>query len=76
MRTTTLDPMSLNEVIDLENAPFVIEGQGENAIRIYFESEANLQEYLEMESHGANGLSGLGSIFDAMAENPDTGSIN
>ncbi len=76
MRINTLDPMTLNDVVDLESAPFVIEGEGENAMKIYFESEANKAEYLGMESHGAEGMSGLGKIFDAMAENPDTGSIN
>ena len=76
MRVNTLDPMTLNDVEDLENAPFVIEGHGENAMKIYFESEANRAEYLGMESHGAEGMSGLREIFDAMADNPDTGSIN
>ncbi len=76
MRTTTLDPMTLNDVIDLNNAPFVIEGEGDNAMKIYFESEQNREEYLNMEMHGSGDLSGLKDIFDAMADNPDTGSIN
>ena len=66
MRINTLDPMTLNDVEDLENAPFIIEGEGENAMKIYFESEANLAEYLGMEIHGAEGMSGLGKIFDAI----------
>ncbi len=76
MRINTLDPMSLNDVINLDNAPFVIEGEGDKAMKIYFESTQNRDEYLEMESHGAGDLSGLNAIFDAMADNPDTGSIN
>ncbi len=76
MRITTLDPMTLNDVSNLDTAPFVIEGKGDNAIKIYFESEQNRREYLEMESHGAESMSGLNDIFKAMAENPDTGSIN
>lgn len=76
MRVYTLDPMTLNDVTDLENAPFVIEGEGDNVVKIYFESEENRNGYLEMESHGAGDLSGLNAIFDAMADNPDTGSIN
>ena len=76
MRVTTLDPMSLNDVTDLDNAPFVIEGEGESAMKIYFESEANRAEYLEMETHGSGDLSGLKAIFDGMADNPNTGSIN
>ncbi|MDJ0805835.1 MAG: hypothetical protein QNJ78_03290 [Gammaproteobacteria bacterium] len=76
MRTTTLDPMSLNDVTDLENAPFILEGEGDSAIKIYFETEKNRDEYLEMEIHGAGDLSGLKQIFDDMADNPNTGSIN
>lgn len=78
MNITTLDPMTLNDVTDLDNAPFLVEGEGSNAIKIYFENEENMQEYIDMDMHGANGGSGdaLKKIFDAMAENPDTGSIN
>ncbi len=76
MRTTTLDPMSLNDVTDLENAPFVIEGEGENEIKIYFETMQNRDDYLNMELHGSGDLSGLKKIFDDMADNPNTGSIN
>ncbi len=76
MRTTTTDPMSLNDVTDLDNAPYVIEGEGDQAIKIYFESEQNRVDYLEMELHGSGDLSGLNGIFDAMADNPNTGSIN
>jgi len=76
MRVTTLDPMSLNDVTNLDEAPFLIEGEGHNAIKIYFESEANRAEYLDMELHGSGDLSGLKAIFDGMADNPNTGSIN
>lgn len=53
MRVTTLDPISLEDVTDLENAPFVVEGEGEGAIKIYFRSEQKRREYLDMEMHGA-----------------------
>lgn len=76
MITTTLDPITLNDVTDLENAPYVIEGEGDGALRIYFESEANKQEYLNTELHGSDDMSGLKNIYDDMAENPNTGSIN
>lgn len=76
MRVSTTDPMTLNDVTDLDHAPSVVEGQGDNAIRIYFESEQNRADYLAMESHGAGDLAGLKHIFDAMADNPNTGSIN
>ena len=76
MRISTMDPMTLNDVADTEHAPFVIEGKGEQAIKIYFETEENRQDYLDMEMHGSDNISGLKGIYDAMADNPDTGSIN
>jgi len=76
MITTTLDPISMNDVVDPESAPFIIEGEGENALKIYFESEANRQEYLAIPVHGSEEMSGLKKIYDDMADNPNTGSIN
>jgi len=76
MITTTLDPISLNDVKDIETAPYLIEGEGPNALKIYFESEANKQEYLNTPVHGSDGISGLKQIYDDMADNPNTGSIN
>ena len=76
MITTTLDPITLNDVTDLENAPYVIEGEGDGALRIYFESEENKQEYLNTAVHGSDYMSGLKNIYDDMADNPNTGSIN
>jgi len=76
MITVTRDPITLNDVQDLVNAPFVVEGQDDKAVKIYFESESNRDEYLGMESHEGVNSAGLKKIFDEMAENPDTGSIN
>jgi hypothetical protein len=76
MITTTLDPITLNDVTDIENAPYVIEGEGDGALRIYFESEKNKQEYLNTPVHGSDNMSGLKNIYDDMADNPNTGSIN
>ena len=78
MNFHTLDPITLNDVTDLESAPFVIEGEGQGAIKIYFESEENKNEYLDIDTHGSDGSgsSALKIIFDEMADNPDTGSIN
>ena len=50
MRVTTTDPISGNEVTVTENAPFVFEGSGEDALKIYFESQENKESYLEIES--------------------------
>jgi hypothetical protein len=76
MITTTLDPISLNDVTDIDNAPYVVEGEGDGALKIYFESEENKQEYLDTPVHGSEDMSGLKKIYDDMADNPDTGSIN
>ena len=76
MRICTLDPMTLNDVTDLDHAPFVVEGEGENAMKIYFESEQNRDDYVNMEMHGGCDLPGLKTIFNEMADNPNTGSIN
>lgn len=76
MITFSRDPITLNDVKNLESAPFLIEGQGPGMIKIYFESDANKQEYLETEMHCGVQSSGLRKIFDEMADNPNTGSIN
>jgi hypothetical protein len=76
MRVTTLDPISLEDVTDLEFAPFLIEGEGDHAIKIYFQTEENRRSYLEMEVHGSANSAGLRKIFDDAADSPITGTIN
>lgn len=76
MITVTRDPITLNDVKDLASAPFLIEGSDDRAVKIYFESETNRDAYLKLEMHEGVNSSGLKKIFDDMAENPDTGSIN
>ena len=51
MITVTRDPITLNDVHDLANAPFVVEGQNDKAVKIYFESVSNRDEYLATETH-------------------------
>ena len=46
---TTLDPISLHEVPDPENHPCIYEGDGENGLEIYFETEENRQTYLNLK---------------------------
>ena len=36
MITSTRDPISMNDVTDLEHAPYVIEGEGPNALKIFW----------------------------------------
>lgn len=76
MITFTRDPITLNDVLNLAEAPFVVEGQGSGQVKIYFESEANRQAYLETETHAGVVTPGLKRIFEDMADNPNTGSIN
>lgn len=49
MRIETTDPITGNTLKNPEGHPFVIEGSGENALKIYFESEESKRAYLEIE---------------------------
>lgn len=72
MRICTLDPITLGDVTDLENAPFVMDG----GLKIYFQSEANKCEYLDIPMHTGENIPGLKKIFDDMADCEITGGIN
>jgi hypothetical protein len=48
IRTTT-DPITLHDVPNPEQHPCLYEGDGENGLEIYFESEETKQMYLDME---------------------------
>lgn len=48
IRTTT-DPISLHDVPDPEHHPCLYEGDGDNGLEIYFESEHNRELYMELE---------------------------
>ncbi|MGD2083908.1 MAG: hypothetical protein PVF91_13170 [Chromatiales bacterium] len=50
IRTTT-DPMTLHDVPDPEEHPFLYEGDGENGLEIFFESEETRQAYLDLKPH-------------------------
>ena len=56
MIITTTDPIFGNDVTDTENTPFVVEGSGNQALQIYFESEANKAIYLEIETKTPQGV--------------------
>ena len=45
MRTSTTAPITLHDVPDPENHPYIIEGQGDNSLKIYFETEENKHIY-------------------------------
>ena len=72
MRISTLDPISMKDVTDTETAPYVIEGD----LKIFFESEANKNEYLDIPIHGALNSEALNKVFDDASDCPITGSIN
>ena len=74
MIVSTTDPISMQDVTDLENAPYVIEGQGPNALKIYFQSEANKAEYLDIPLHTANAT--LAAAYAKVADSDITGTIN
>jgi hypothetical protein len=74
MKITATDPMSGNDVANIDSAPFVVEGSGSEALKIYFESEQNkqayvafMQEYYESDSF---------DICNTFADNETTGTIN
>ena len=74
MRISTLDPMTLNDVTDIDNAPYVVEGEGPNALKIYFENEQNKVDYLAMPVHGANAT--VSAAYAKVADCEITGTIN
>ena len=49
MIVSTTDPISLVDIQNPETHPFVVEGKGENALKIYFENEENKNTYLGID---------------------------
>lgn len=49
MRIETTDPISGVTIKNPEGHPYVIEGTGDDALKIYFENEENKRAYLEIE---------------------------
>jgi len=74
MRATSTDPMTGNEVTDTASAPFVIEGKGEGALKIYFESEASKREILEFSAESADPA--LIDAYNDISDNETMGTIN
>ncbi len=62
MIVTTTDPITGKEVSNPESHPFLIEGEGDYALKIHFESEATKRAYLEHEA--AQNEGGFFSDFD------------
>ena len=74
MRISTLDPISMNDVNNKDTAPYVVEGEGPNALKIYFESEDNKAEYIAIQLHIPNAT--LSAAYALCADSDITGSIN
>lgn len=51
IRSTT-DPITLHDVPNPEEHPCVYEGDGDNGLEVYFETEENRQMYLNMSLEG------------------------
>lgn len=49
MIVSTTDPITGADIRDLEHHPFLVEGQGDTAVKIYFESEQTRQAYMDIE---------------------------
>ncbi len=76
MRITTTDPMTGNEVRDTAKAPFVVEGRGEDAIKIFFESAASGEEYLEVCAESAKPDARVDGAYNQTRDEAITGTIN
>ena len=54
MRISTLDPITMHEVKELDQAPYVVEGEGRNSFIVYFESETTRAIYLDISLDAPN----------------------
>lgn len=57
MRIQTTDPINGKDVTVTERTPFVVEGSGEDALKIYFNSDENRRVYLDVETEALGGHS-------------------
>ena len=74
MRNSTLDPLTLNYVTDLDNAPYIIDDEGPNGLKIYFENETNKAAYLTIPLRSANVT--VSAAYAKVADSDITGTIN
>ena len=65
MIITTTDPMTGEDLVHPETKPFVIEGKGHLAVKIYFESEESRRAYLDIE------IQHPGNDFTVNLDNPE-----
>ena len=65
MIITTTDPITGEDLVNPETKPFVLEGKGHLAVKIYFESEESRRAYLDIE------VEHPGDDFTVNLDNPD-----
>ena len=70
MIITTTDPMTGEDLVHPETKPFVIEGKGHLAVKIYFESEETRRAYLDIE------VQHPGNDFTVNLDNPDPNMVS
>jgi hypothetical protein len=68
MIVTTIDPVTGSRVADLEHHPYVIEGSGMAALKIYFESEVSKQAYLSAQPEQPGYFADMDADPDAPAD--------
>jgi len=64
MIVSTTDPISLVNIQNPETHPFVVEGVGDTALKIYFENEENKRAYLGLELEQSQGEDNKSSLDD------------
>ena len=74
MLILTLDPISMNNVTDIDGAPYVVEGAGTHALKIYFENETNKAKYMDMPLLDAVGVEPR--VSDNLQDSPNKVAIN
>lgn len=74
MRKSTTDPVSGMDVSNTQDAPFIIEGEGGNALIIYFESQENKRAFIEMSSEAEQDFSV--ALYNEIKDNETMGTIN
>ena len=67
MITATTDPITSHKIKEFDNAPYIVEGKGPHALKIYFENEASKLEYLSSPLHSPDD-----SRFDGYAKSGDS----
>lgn len=50
MIVVVTDPVTNNIVANRSEHPFVVEGKGHNIVKIYFETQESMQNYLQMKA--------------------------